>query len=44
VGEWQNYGVLMTLIAGFAVQIYMDPPQTKVNDNATWKPTVFGTP
>jgi hypothetical protein len=44
VGEWQNYGVLMALIAGFAVQIYMDPPQTKVDGNATWMPTLFGTP
>lgn len=43
VGEWQNYGVLMALIAGFAVQIYMDPPQTKVDGNATWMPTLFGT-
>jgi hypothetical protein len=42
VGEWQNYGVLMALIAGFAVQIYMDPPQTKVDGNATWMPTLFG--
>jgi len=43
VGEWSAYGVIMSLLAGFAVTIYMAPPQTpdgSIPDNGEL--TAFG--